>query len=263
MTPARSAYDRCADLFAAYPLAVQGVDWAGAVHVMVLVVPDGDSADYFMLVRDRTESETFYSVGPWRRNGPLVDIEANGDDVPNAAVTALGRGVPLPRHGSLFGWLAGNEASALIATYTEYTPEYPEPSWALMPRADAPAGSLPPFRGDQAFGSWFWEHCQAGVIVSLAALIAANPDSAFWVGTEATFGWDCCVVSQDIKSDAGYVLPRGCYLYYEAFQQGVDVPPPEKLLAGLDKTDLAPRLRPLTDTEQCANQLSTRRGLYG
>jgi hypothetical protein len=253
MSTARSAYDRCEDLFASYPLAVQCADWAGAVHVMVLVAPDSDSAGYFMLVRDRDEGKTFYSLGPWRPGSPFVDIAADGSDIPKATATALSKGVPLPRHGSLFGWVAGNAAGALIAIYTEYTPEDPEPSWAVMPRADASA--WPPFTGERLFGSWFWEHYQAGTIVSLAALIAASPDTAFWVETEATLGWDCCVITRDINSDAGYVLPGGCYLYYEALQQGVDVPTAEKLLDGSDRTDLAPRLRPLTDTGQCADEL--------
>lgn len=258
----RSAYDRCAELFAAYPLAVECIDWVGAVHAMVLVIPDGDSADYFMLVRDRGEGEIFYSLGPWRPDSPLVDIAAEGGDVPRAIRTVLNEGVPLPRHGSLFGWLAGNTVSALIATYAEYTPEYPEPSWAVMPRADAPAQSWPPFSSERLFGSWFWEHYQARTIVSLAALIAASSENVFWVGTEAALGWDCCVISGDVKSEAGYVLPRGCYLYYEALQRRVDVPPLEKLLAGPDKTDLAPRLRPLTDAKECADELPAGRGLY-
>lgn len=263
MIPARSAYDRCADLFTAYPLAVECVDWAGAVHVMVLMVRDDDSADYFVLVRDHADGETFYSLGPWRPDSPLVDIAASGGYVSAATAGVLSRGVPLPRHGSLFGWLAGNAPSALIAIYSEYAPEYPDPGWAVMPRADAPVRSWPPFTTEQAFGSWFWQHYQAGTIVSLAALIAASPGIAFWVGTEATLGWDCCVVSHDIESGAGYVLRRGCYLYHEALQQGVDVPPLETLLASPDKTDLAPRLRPLTDTtEECAGRQTASRGLY-
>jgi hypothetical protein len=259
----RSAYDRCAELFATYPLAIQCVDWAGVVHLMVLMVANGDGADYFMLVRDRDEGETFYSIGPWRPDSPLMDIVADGGDVPRAMATALNDGVPLPCDGSLFGWLAGNAVRALIAIYGEYTPESPEPSWAVMPRADVPAQSWPPFTGERLFGSWFWEHYRAGTIVPLADLVAASTASVFWVSTEATLGWDCCVISRDIKSDAGYVLPRGCYLYHEALRRGVDVPPPEKLLAGPDKTDLAPRLRSLTDTEQCADELPAGRGLYG
>jgi hypothetical protein len=247
MVCASSAYDRCEELFDGYPLAVRSVDRAGAVHSMVLMVRGGDSADFFMLARHRSEGELFYSLAPWQEDGPVVDIEAGRGAVPEAAATALRRCVPLPRHGSLFGWVPGNAVSALVAVYADYTPEYPEPSWAVLPLAGASASLWPPFTGEEWFGAWFWEYSRTGRIVSLAALIAASPDTVFWVRTEATLGWDCCVVSRDVTSDACYVLPRGCYLYYEALRAGVDVPSADKLLTGLGKTDLAPRLRPLID----------------
>lgn len=256
MTSARSAYDRCADLFAAYPLAVQCVDWSGALHSMVLIVRDGDSADFFTLARDDSESKPFYSLVPWRPDSPRVYVEADGSAVCQATATVLNRGIPLPRHGSLFGWLPGNEVTALIALYTKYSPEYPEPNWAVMPRVGIPARAWPPFADERLFGSWFWEHYRAGRLVSLAALIATSPGTVFWVDTEAMLGWDCCVVRRDIQSDAGHVLPRGCYLYYEALRRGVDVPSPDTLLAKLSATDLAPRLRPLADTGRRTRKLS-------
>jgi hypothetical protein len=250
MMCARSAYDECEDLFGTYPLAVQCIDWAGDLHAMVLMVRDGDRNDFFVLARDRSEDRPFYSLAPWRREGPQVDIEADAGAVPQATATVLSQGIPLPRHGSLFGWLDGKSVTALLAVYTEYAPEYPEPSWVVMPLAGAPVQCWPPFTGDQ-FGSWFWEHNQAGTLVSLAALVAANPGTVFWLGIEGMPGWDCCVVSRDVESDAGYVLPRGSYLNYEALRQGVDVPPPDSLPAGAPKTDLAPRLRPLADADRC------------
>jgi hypothetical protein len=70
------------------------------------------------------------------------------------------------------------------------------------------------------------------------------------------------VVARDITSDTGYVLPRGCYLYYEALRRGVDVPSPDTLLAAPGKTDLAPRLRSLADAEQRAHELRAGQGLY-
>lgn len=259
----RSAYDRCAELFAAYPLAVQCADWAGALHSIVLVVRDGDDADFFTLARDASEGKPFYSLVPWRPDGPRVYIEADGSVVSGTAATALSQGIPLPRHGSLFGWLAGNRVTALVAVYTKYSPGYPEPSWAVMPRADIPARAWPPFTDEQLFGSWFWEHYRKGTLVSLAALIAVNPGTAFWVDSKAALGWDCCVVSSDIPSDGEYVLPRGCYLYSEALRQGVDVPPPDTLLAGTGKTDLAPRLRPLADTGRPAHKLPGDKAVRG
>ena len=56
-------------------------------------------------------------------------------------------------------------------------------------------------------------------------------------------------------SDAGYMLPRGCYLYYEALRRRATVPSPETLLAGPAKTDLGRRLRSLAVAEQCAPEL--------
>ena len=41
----RSAYDRCAELFAAYPLAVQCADWAGTLYSMVLIVVSEEGED--------------------------------------------------------------------------------------------------------------------------------------------------------------------------------------------------------------------------
>lgn len=220
---------------------------------MVLMVHDGDSVDFFMLARDHNEGKPFYSLAPWRQAGPFVDIEADGAAVPAAVTMVLSEGIPLPRHGSLFGWLSGTEVTALVTVYTEYALEHPEPSWAVLPLAAAPARLWPPFTGEQLFGSWFWENFQAGVIVSLAAVIAECPGTAFWVGGDAALGWDCCVVSRDLKSDAGYVLQRGCYLHYEALRKGVTVPPLESLLAGQGMTDLAPRLMPLADSSRCAD----------
>jgi hypothetical protein len=250
MMHARSAYAQCEDLFAAYPLAVQCVDWAGDLHAMVLMVCDGDRADFYMLSRDRSEDKPFYSLVPWRPEGPRVDIDAGRGAVPWATATVLSRAIPLPRHGSLFGWLQEGRVTALLAVYTEYAPEYPEPSWTVMPLADAPAERWPPFTG-QHFGSWFWEHYRAGTLVSLAALVAANPGTVFWTGIQGTPGWDCCVVSRDVKSDTGYVLARGCFLNYEALQQGVKVPPPGRWPAGVPQTDLTPLLRPLADASRC------------
>jgi len=250
MMRVRSAYDQCEDLFAAYPLAVQCIDWAGDLHAMALVVRNDDRADYFMLARDSSEQKTFYSLAPWRPDGPRVDIEADRGDAPRATATVLGQGIPLPRHGSLFGWLEGDGVTALLAVYTQYAPEHPEPSWAVMPLDDASAQRWPPFTR-QHFGSWFWEHYRARKLVPLAALVAANPGTVFWAGIEGTPGWDCCIVSRDVKSDAGYTLTRGCYLNYEALRQGVKVPPPDRWPAGAPKLDLAPLMRPLADVGRC------------
>jgi len=253
-----SVYDKCGELFAAYPLAVRNLDWIRSVQSMVLVVRAGPSARFFVLARYTGESGRGprYSCVPWQGDGPPVTIERGQCSVPAVVASAVTDGVPMPRHGSLFGWLQGTAVSALIAVYADHAPEYPDPSWAVMPLAGTPHDAWPPFTSEDLPGSWFWEYSRRARVVSLAGLIAATPGTVFWVDTEKTLGWDCCVVAQDITgdaADASYVLPRGCYLYYEGLRPGVATPPVETLLARAGKTDLAPRLRPLADAGVAAS----------
>jgi hypothetical protein len=243
----RFVYDRCGALFRDYPLAVRDVSWIRSVQSVVLCVPDDDDGSFAVLVRDTSEGEPRYSLVPWQTGGPVVTISAASDSVPHLAAAVLARGTPVPRHGSLFGWLTGSAVTALIAVYADHAPEYPEPSWAVMPLAGTPHDRWPPFTSERLFGPWFWEHYRARRIVSLAGPIAGRPGTVFWVQTETALGWDCCVVSEDITDDDAYVvLPRGCYLYYEGLRPDDRMPAITTLLATSAKTDLAPRMRPLT-----------------
>jgi hypothetical protein len=246
MIRASSVYDRCGDLFARYPLAVRDEGWIRSVHSMVLALPGDDGARFFVLVRDSSDEQPVYSFVPWRRGGPAVTITPGRHGLPHAVAGAVAGGTPVPRHGSLFGWLDGTTVSALITVYADHDPGYPEPSWAVLPRAGAPARTWPPFTAQTLLGPWFWDYYRAARIVCLAGLIAARPETVFWADTEALLGWDCCVVARDLACDTGYVLPRGCYLYYEGLQTGQAAPSVDTLLTEAATTDLAPRLRPLT-----------------
>lgn len=241
MNRPRSLYEACHDLFAGYPLAVDHC--SGAIRSMILTLQVSGDAKFFVLSQDCSEGEPFYLVRPWRARG-IVGIEADGGKAaPDAVVNVLTSGVPVPRHGSLFGWRHGNDVIALIAVYTEYTPEYPEPSWAMMPRAGIPEEQWPPFAGEHLLGHWFWQNYRGGSIVSLCHLIAGTQDAVFWADTEAILGWSCCAVASDIRSREGYTLHRGCYVYYQALRAGKPVPPLDSLLTGTRKVDLAPRYR--------------------
>jgi hypothetical protein len=242
MFSSSSLYRACGELFARHPLAVRPVDWNGDIRSMVLMMHHDNDAVFFVLAHDCSEGRSFYSLRPWHA-GWIVNIEADGGAVPDGAVTAVTRGIPLPRHGSLFGWRRGDVITALIAVYAKYSPAHPEPSWSVMPLAGAPASQWPPFAGEQLIGSWFWMHHRAGDVVSLAGLIAATADTVFWPGPEANLGWDCCAVARDIRSREGFTLRRGLYVYYRALRADKPTPPLDLLLSDPGKTDLAPRFR--------------------
>jgi hypothetical protein len=238
-----SLHDACGRLFADYPLAVTAIDRSETVHSMVLMLPDGDGAGYFALTRHRGDGEASYSLWSWPA-GDIVEIDTEPSAaVPDVAADVATRGVPIPRDGSLFGWIGGDAVTALIVVYTEYTAESPEPSWTVMPLAGIPEDQWPPFTGEPLFGHWTWDYCQAAKAVSLAALIAANPDTVFWVDTKPLFGSDCCAVARDVADPDGPTLRRGRYAYYEVLRAGTPVPPLSALLADASRIDLGLRFQ--------------------
>jgi hypothetical protein len=240
-----SLSEACHELFSGYPLAARAANHAGTIRSMVLMLQDGDDSQFFVLSHDSREGRHCYSLRPWRATG-TVGIEADGGAVPDVAVNAVTRGVPIPRDGSLFGWRYGDAITALVAVYTKYAPACPEPCWTVMPLVGIPETQWPPFTGEHLFGRWFWEHYRAGNIVSVGDLIAAAPDTVFWADTKAILGSDCCAVARDIKSPDGHTLRRGRYVYYQALRAGKPVPPLGALLADTGKTDLAPRFQEST-----------------
>jgi hypothetical protein len=243
-----SLYEASHELFTGYPLATRTVNRSGTVRSMVLMLQDGEDRGFFVLSQDRGDAKPSYSLWPWPA-GDIVDIEVESSiDVPDVAVNAVTRGVPIPRDGSLFGWTGGDAISALIVVYAEYTPAYPEPGWAVMPLAGTPEAQWPPFTGEPLFGHWSWEQFQAGSIISLEGLIAETPDTVCWVDTKAVLGSDCCAVARDISTRAGHVLRHGCYVYFQALRAGKPVPSLKALLADPGKIDLAPRFQRYQDS---------------
>lgn len=237
------SYERCQRLFAEYPLAAETLDESGLVHSMVLLVVHGGDAIFFVLVADHTEGRPSFSLLPWHADGGM-DIGPGDSAVPPVYVAALTHGVPVPRDGSLFGWVHQDAVTTLISVQAEYTPATPVPSWAVMPLASSPPVEWPPFTCNHLLGRWFWDYHRTGAIVSLDSLIAGTSDLVFWVDTRDTLGSGCYAVTQDIKDTEGHTLRHGRYVYYEVLLRAAPVPSLGKLLASPGKTDLGPRFQP-------------------
>jgi hypothetical protein len=242
MVPASRAYLACRYLFNEYPLAVSAVDHIPAMHTVVLMLRDGEHVRFFVLMRIRGRSRTDYTLSPWRATG-AVEIAADGGEVPEVVANVVEQGIPIPRDGSLFGWAYQEAVTALIVIHASYRPDVPVPVWSVMPLVGMPELQCPPFSGEGFFGRWFWKDHQAGNIVQLDGLIAANPGIVFWLDTCQTLGSDCCVVASDIKTPEGRILRRGKYLGAAALRAGVAVPSLANLLAEARKTDLASRFQ--------------------
>jgi hypothetical protein len=172
-----------------------------------------------------------------------VEIAADGGEVPDLTARAVEHGIPIPRDGSLFGWACQETVIALIVIYANYRPHTPVPVWSVMPLMGMPEEQWPPFSGERFFGHWFWRDHRSGNIIELDGLIAANPDTFFWVDTHKALGSDCCVVACDVKTPEGHILRRGKYLGAAALRAGAAVPSLTDLLADTGKADLAARFR--------------------
>lgn len=191
---------------------------------MVLMLPEGCDAGFFVLSHWCGESRSSYSLWSWPA-GDVIAIDAEGSaTVPLEAVNVVTRGVPIPRNGSLPGWTYGGDVTALIAVYARYTPAHPEPGWAVMPRAGTPEALWPSFTGEPLLGHWSWEHYRAGSVVFLDRLIATVPDTVCWVDTTAILGSSCCVVAGDITEPSGYTLRRGRYVDHEVLRADKALP---------------------------------------
>src|SRR5215475_6310677 len=168
MSSTSALYKKCHDLFVGYPLAATAVNRDGrTISSMILMLENGDGARYFVLWHDCGIDGSPYSLCRWRA-GDIVAIGADGGAVPDEFVHAVTSGVPIPRHGSVFGWTRTDAVTALVVMYAKYSPALPEPRWTVMPLADIPEPQWPPFTDECFLGHWFWEHYEAGDIVSLS-----------------------------------------------------------------------------------------------
>jgi hypothetical protein len=212
-------------LFAAYPLAVAA---SRGASLMTLILP---GPVFGQIARWDTPAEdgTRYSLHDEAAESYTLDQVAE-------------QGVPLPRHGSVFGWVHDEEIPALVVVYTETTPQRPEPRWTVMPLDGTPRDLWPPFTGRHLFSGWFWDYIAEGSLLPLGALIAATPGAVFWADTHDALGADCCVVTRDLSAGEGW-LRAGVYAYSEVLRNGVPVPSAETLLRDALVTDLAPRFR--------------------
>lgn len=243
MNTKHSIRSSCERLFAEYPLAIRHTDCSGVIRSMVLMLKDGDTARFYVLSHSYDEHETIYSLSPWPA-GWISDIEeAQAGDALDEVNRVLARGVPIPLHGSLFGWRRDDSITALIAIYAEYSPPHTQPSWTVMPLTNIPEVQWPPFTGRSFFGEWFWQLYRSGSLTSLSNLIATNPDTVFWVDTRTTLGSGSCAVSAEISAPEGYKLRRGSYVYYRALRTGKPAPSIQALLSDDSKIDLSPGFR--------------------
>jgi hypothetical protein len=246
-----SPYQACRELFSRYPQAVRIVDASATVHSMVAMVQAGEYAGFYALVQDSNDGAPTYLLWPWPA-GDIVGIAEESDGaVPDLVTHVMNNGVPIPRDGSLLGWVHDGSVTTLMATYAESAPDLAEPVMAVMPLEGTSEAHWAPYTSKRPFDCWSWEEWRAGRVISLDEVIAANPATVWWVDTNDALGSNCCVVARDVITPQGHVLCRGRYVYYGALQAGEPIPTLEDLLASAGRLDLSSRFQPGKFANSC------------
>ena len=154
MVDISSHYNNLRKLFLDYPLAVRTDDPGEdgeAARSMVLMVHEGPV--FFVLRLLSRNGRPVYSVA--LAAGDVQEISADDDTpVSGTLANALTQGVPIPRDGSLFGWIHGDAVAALVVVYASESEDL-VPSWAIMHSRALKMGWFP-FSDERLFGSWFW-----------------------------------------------------------------------------------------------------------
>jgi len=231
-------HEKCGNLFRAYPLA-----WdEPACGVRSMVLMQEGAPEFFILAEFSGKGTPRFRLLPWREEGAVSIEPGAAVPVPPRMARVVTSGIPLPRDGSLFGWVSDGRVCGLLKFRVRYSREQPVPRYSPMPLAALPESRWPAWVRCGLFGTWFWEGVRAGSITDLAPLIAATPRTVFWARTRTALGSDCAAVARDVAGK-GIILPAGVYAYFGPQQDGAEIPSLETLLAGPGLTDLAPRFR--------------------
>jgi hypothetical protein len=243
-TPAPTAgiplAEACSNLFDAYPAAVEVVDRNGPARSMILALPDGEEARFFILAHDAADGASSWTLGPWTADVCAIAEWACTDDM---AAAIVARGVPVPPDGTMFAWRDGYTLPALLAFYADAEKDV-SPYWTTMQTVDADRPAPVP-QCSAGIKCWerFWGLYDAGDIIPATALVARNPGTIFWADARESLEYGCFVVARDVATLEGYVLPRGCYVHSDDLQAGGSMPMVDIVLADPGRVDMAPRVR--------------------
>jgi proteasome lid subunit RPN8/RPN11 len=250
-----ASFAACLRLFRSYPLAVSPWSGDGRHRSIVLRHPDieadraGGGSDFFVLSQDQADH---FVLRPW---GPSGSGESSVgayqeirpvEPVPVAVHRVIAEGMPVPRDGTLLGWVSDRQANVAFSVYHGH-PRGPWPAGPqirAMPMVGSDPLHWPAFTVGPLEDGRLWDYLERGELVDLGPVVAAAPGNAFWVPSQntrrAAQGHGCVVVRENLAADEFWV-PAGVYMDHWMLREGVPAPPAWHLLSLPGTTDLARR----------------------
>jgi hypothetical protein len=197
---------------------------------MVLAARSAGSATFSVLIMERDD---LFVIRPWdRRDWARVEIRP-GEQVPSATSRLIAASVPVPRDGSLLGWVAGGQVRAILAAHGRLPEPWDDPfivpGITVLPLSGSDRGKWPPGRLTER---QLWEHSAKGQLADVSKMVARRTGYAFWVPGGH-------VVVTERMGTAECWLAAGVYAEQQALREGLPVPSARELLASPGVADLA------------------------
>lgn len=239
--PSDAAFAACLRLFRNYPLAVRR--HYAEYRFGSLVLRDRTDKSFYVLVMERDD---LFVIRPWdRRNRARVLIRP-GEPAARDVRRLIESAVPVPRDGTLLGWLAGSQVQAVIASYGRLTEPWDDPAAVpgvlVMPPVGSRPADWPPFTAGPLEDGRLWESVRRGELADLAPVVSRRPGRVYWVpranrpaGRRAGAR---IVVTERLDTDE-FWLPAAIYADHWTLREGTPRWTASRLLALPGVTDLA------------------------
>jgi hypothetical protein len=237
----KAAITECEQLFGSYPLAVT-YDSTGGSRSMVLMDWTATGGCFFILTQVR---EGPFVIRPWSRQEVGGVIRA-AEDVEDTIVWMIANAMPIPRDGTLLGWVADRQVTAMLSVHSGHPPDsgavVPVPEIQVMPMAGTGGLDWPPFTASPVVDGRLWDYVERGQIMDVVPLLTGSAGQAFLVprpnGLSPRRGARCVVVTGDLSAEE-YWLAAGVYMDHWLLREGVSAPHARQLLAVPGTVDLA------------------------
>jgi hypothetical protein len=239
-----TTFEACLRLFERYPLAITLDAADGGSLSMVLLNHAAGPAGFCVLTQARDD---LFVVRSWNRHDGVDQPIRPGEPVPGPISQLIAGSMPVPHDGALFGWIADNQVTAMLAVHCRppapWDQPVPVPQIRVMPMAGtSELLHWPPFTASPLDDGRLWEYVQWGELVDLVPLVARSAGCVFWVPSpDRRPGHGYVAVVSNLPAEE-YWLPAGVYADHWTLREGLQPPPVGSLLAQPGVVDLADAL---------------------
>jgi hypothetical protein len=152
----------CVQLFERYPLAVTPHAAGTGYRSLVLLSRAGGPPSFFVLTQ---ASDDLFVIRSWHRGGGVNQQIRPGEPVPVIVRQAVTGGIPVPRDGTLLGWVTGRQVTVMMAVHSRQPETWDDPVPVPEIRVLPLAGTCeplhwPPFTAGPLDDGRLWEYLE-------------------------------------------------------------------------------------------------------